>query len=467
MKHRIFLSAALLISSLSVFATVEIAKVGDLYYNLYSESQTAELISRQDVGVYTGNYIEIPSSVSYGGKSYTVTRIGERAFMNASVFAVDIPNTVTSIGYRAFAASNIVAVNIPNSVTTLGKDVFYQAANLRLARLSEGLTAIEPYCFAKCAALDSVVIPSSVKYIGSMAFAGCSGMYQVLIGSGVDSIAEDAFYECDELDWFYIYAQNPPTLGGTIFSERFKPANIFVPCGTRDAYKAAWTAYADSITYDTPWYNLLPSPHGTVTIPDTICDPLIATPDPGYKFVKWNDGSKENPYYFQWENKETDIKAIFAAEGETVPETKVETTTNTATFTFPYVMEAKKYFLYVYVVDNGKQLLVRTVLFDEFGNVVSTSGSGSAPRKALRLNDNFVYTLTNVDANASYSYAMEAHDDANQLINTDKGSFGAELPTSIEITNDQLPMANKVLRNGQLIILRDGKQYNALGAEMR
>ena len=37
----------------------------------------------------------------------------------------------------------------------------------------------------------------------------------------------------------------------------------------------------------------------------------------------------------------------------------------------------------------------------------------------------------------------------------------------IEMTNDQLPMNNKILRDGQLLILRDGKTYNALGMEIK
>lgn len=35
--------------------------------------------------------------------------------------------------------------------------------------------------------------------------------------------------------------------------------------------------------------------------------------------------------------------------------------------------------------------------------------------------------------------------------------------SGIEITNDQLPMTNKVLRNGQVLIIRDSKAYNMLG----
>jgi hypothetical protein len=42
----------------------------------------------------------------------------------------------------------------------------------------------------------------------------------------------------------------------------------------------------------------------------------------------------------------------------------------------------------------------------------------------------------------------------------------AEVPTGVEqtITNDQSPITNKIIRDGQLLIIRDGKTYNAQGA---
>lgn len=36
-----------------------------------------------------------------------------------------------------------------------------------------------------------------------------------------------------------------------------------------------------------------------------------------------------------------------------------------------------------------------------------------------------------------------------------------------QITNDKLPMTNKILRNGEILILRDGKTYNVLGIECK
>ena len=66
----------------------------------------------------------IPSKISIGGKKYTVTTIGKRAFFGNELTSVTIPNTVTTIGYSAFYGNNLTSVTIPNSVTTIGKYAF-------------------------------------------------------------------------------------------------------------------------------------------------------------------------------------------------------------------------------------------------------------------------------------------------------------------------------------------------------
>ena len=42
----------------------------------------------------------------------------------------------------------------------------------------------------------------------------------------------------------------------------------------------------------------------------------------------------------------------------------------------------------------------------------------------------------------------------------------ADTPTAVENINSTTTQVQKILRNGQLIILRDGKTYNAMGQEL-
>lgn len=50
---------------------------------------------------YSGKIV-IPSTVNYGGNTYTVTRIGSNVFMNSNVTSVYIPSTITAFDSNAF-----------------------------------------------------------------------------------------------------------------------------------------------------------------------------------------------------------------------------------------------------------------------------------------------------------------------------------------------------------------------------
>ena len=94
---------------------------------------------------------ELSPTISYQDITYTLTSIGEDAFLNCrSLTSVTIPNSVTSIGKGAFSyCESLTSVTIPNSVTSIG----YRA-------------------FLDCSSLTSVTIPNSVTSIGSEAFEG-------------------------------------------------------------------------------------------------------------------------------------------------------------------------------------------------------------------------------------------------------------------------------------------------------
>ena len=86
------------------FNTSTKVTVGSFYYYLDTSNNLAEVTSiPSDVGVYYGD-IEIPASITYGGTTFTVIKVGDEAFFKCwDLQSVIIPNSVTSIGGSAFS----------------------------------------------------------------------------------------------------------------------------------------------------------------------------------------------------------------------------------------------------------------------------------------------------------------------------------------------------------------------------
>ncbi|MDD5976655.1 MAG: leucine-rich repeat domain-containing protein [Candidatus Onthomorpha sp.] len=162
------------------------------YYSLYNDYQNNNHVSGDVV---------IPSSVTNNGTTYSVTSIGDCAFVYcSSLTSVTIPNSVTSIGNEAFVyCSSLTSVTIPNSVTSISRGTFGYCSSLTSVTIPNSVTSIGEYAFSFCSSLTSVTIPNSVTSIGNSAFGYCSGLTSVTIPDSVTSIGANAFRSCSSL----------------------------------------------------------------------------------------------------------------------------------------------------------------------------------------------------------------------------------------------------------------------------
>ena len=204
MKTKLFtLLLAVVVSVGTMFA--EKVRIGDLYYNLDATNQTAEVKHLEDWYEFltTAN---IPASVTYDAKTYSVTSIGDYAFRGCSgLTSVTIGNRVTSIGEEAFyGCTGLTSVTIGNSVTSIGEEAFRGCSGLTSVTIGNSVTSIGDYAFYGCTGWTSVTIGNSVSSIGEEAFRGCSGLTSVTIPNSVSSIGEDAFTGCTGLTSVYI-----------------------------------------------------------------------------------------------------------------------------------------------------------------------------------------------------------------------------------------------------------------------
>ena len=157
-----------------------------------------------------------------------LTTIGDYAFRDCtSLTSIDLPDELTSIGFMAFMGCSVLtSIDLPDKVTTIGGYAFNSCSALESIDLPDGVKSIEKATFYKCTSLTSITLPEGLTSIGDNAFQSCTSLTTVTCqATGVPNLGVDAFMDCSEL------------------------ANIYVPAGSVDGYKAAtgWSDYKNII----------------------------------------------------------------------------------------------------------------------------------------------------------------------------------------------------------------------------
>ncbi|MGM9825551.1 MAG: leucine-rich repeat domain-containing protein [Paludibacteraceae bacterium] len=224
MKKHLLSLLVLIMTTLSTHAYD--FKSGDLCYNITTDS-TVEVTYQSWIegpgnATYVGlpNTISIPETVSDNAITYTVTRIGSKAFWCCSYLtSVTIPNTVTSIRSDAFSGCRaLTSLTIPDNVTSIEAGAFSSVPNIvyngtasgspwgakSVNGYVEGFLVYESEAKTQLLACSSAVtasvtIPNSVTSISSYAFYGCKSMTSIILSNSITSIEAYTFYGCSKL----------------------------------------------------------------------------------------------------------------------------------------------------------------------------------------------------------------------------------------------------------------------------
>ena len=353
----------------------------------------------------------------------TIIHIGPNAFSYlSSLNTIEIPNSVITIGDHAFyACSSLVSITIPNNVTSIGRWALYACYSLNSIVVEEGNSVydsrnncnaiIETATNSLIVACQNTVIPEGVTNIGENAFFNCDALINsnaltsIVLPNTIESIEAFAFSMCSSLDTIYCYAITPPTTNQYAFDNY--NATLYVPCESLEAYKAheVWGRF-----------------NTILCLEDSIPDPTE--------------------------------RVLSCAEAVTVClETGATATTEEYTIhgyvteiTTEYSEQYKNISFYMADTKDGGQVLFTYRIKPMYEADI-----------AVKVGDfvEVVGKLVNYNG-----YLPEVYPGVYKIVNE------PEIPTG---TSDiQLPTSNtkKVVKDGQLLILRDGKTYNAMGQEL-
>ncbi len=101
--------------------------VNGINYDIDFENKTATVAKYTGDAKYEGK-ITIPSKITYEGEEYTITAVGEEAFLECTdIDEMTLPSTITSIGDRAFYATQQLSYYLYLGATappSIGNNVF-------------------------------------------------------------------------------------------------------------------------------------------------------------------------------------------------------------------------------------------------------------------------------------------------------------------------------------------------------
>ena len=295
-------------------------EVDGIYYNILEDKINEVEVTYKGIGAFAvrdeyADTVVIPSTVTYKGITYNVTKIGYNAFRYSELLStVTIPSSVVEIDKYPFVhcaylasitveegnpvynsqdacnaiietATNTLIVGckntiIPSTVTKIGDWAFAGCFFLQNINLQDTMafaelkhdyddvmwtsltipntvTEIGNDAFYNCVYLESVTIPEGVKTIGNSAFQSCYSLESVTIPNSVTEILGYAFAECSSLRTVTL-SEGLSTIEYGVFRNCRSLESVTIPGGVneiqRDAFKNCKSLDTVMVSGKVVWY---------------------------------------------------------------------------------------------------------------------------------------------------------------------------------------------------------------------
>ena len=192
-----------------------------------------------------------------------------------------------------------------------------------------------------------------------------------------------------------------------------------------------------------------------------------------FEFVHWSDGDIDSVRQVLLTG-DKELFALFKEKDSTPTDTvEVKPTDNSAEIHWPEVPNAYSYCITIWLDIFHTQIFCK-IYFNAYGMIIgivfeyNSNYANRAPQKLAESNVEFDFSLYGLDPETTYYFTVTAYDEEGNELDQVDGEFTTlnELPTSTNsILNDSYNA--KILRDGQILILRGEKIYTAQGVEIQ
>ena len=326
--------------------------------------------------------------------------------------------------------------------------------------------------------VKTVEVFDGATSIGNNAFTLCKNLNTLTLSGTIENIGENAFGGCRMLFDIYCYVLFPPIASETSFINY--NAYLYILCDYQRYYAV------DMVFGNFRNMQCI----GTQSTPT---DSMVITPSYNDVTITWPTESNAGSYTLAI-NKDGEVfcTLTFNATGQLTGiafapsrdgQRHAPSATQAAngfTFTVTGLEEGTDYSYNLVIKDNsGKTLQTysgefrtqstndRTVTVEYDAAQGQVTGAGT-----YLVGDTVTLTAIPNDGYRFVRWSNEVEDNPYTFVISDNVTLSAEfeevISTSVENTSpSQQSDTNKLLRNGQLLILRDGKTYNIMGAEIK